>query len=431
MKSYQKALAKILFLLAISLVIYKFLIIDFLYPINQNLVKFVSNHTIEIINIDPAEPNISGFDQIANAIGDSRVVFLGEQDHGEAPAFLAKTKLIKYLHQNQGFDVIIFESDFFALNFNDSDSLIGFRSDYQNNIYSIWSKCLECQNLFEYINDSKSKENPILVAGVDPRHSMINSQNFFLPSFMEYMNSENLFESKDEEETVRKVLIELLDKEYDSKIKEMDKGAFLNFLERAEAQLADSLFWHQEIRNLRGYFFNSFSDSNNERDVQMSDNLLWLLEHPFHNRKVIFWGSNSHIFKDFSTILEKYGTYTSDQDTTNMGSEVAKRLGDDLYILGFTSFGGEGGRLYQQGYKIGKPNPNHFEALIHEMDYAFVDFRKNKKELDKTGHFWMKTLIHQPNYYAWHKMFDGIFYIKDTYRCTEISENGKTKIQQD
>jgi len=31
----------------------------------------------------------------------------------------------------------------------------------------------------------------------------------------------------------------------------------------------------------------------------------------------------------------------------------------------------------------------------------------------------LKTLIHQPKFYAWHKMFDGIFYIKDTYRCTE------------
>ncbi|MCH6234900.1 erythromycin esterase family protein [Cognataquiflexum rubidum] len=423
MKTYQKIIVATLSIFIFSYLVYKFLIIDFLFPVNNTLEKFISKNTIKIENIDPNNLNNSNFDQIISAIGDSKIVFLGEQDHGEAPAFLVKSKLIKILHETMGFDVIIFESDFFGLNFDPTktDYILGNHTDYQENIYSIWSNCLECQYLFEYINKSKESESPIFVAGADTRHHGLNSNKFLVPSFINYMSSNNFFESKDEEKTIVRVLTELLEKEYNSQIDKSDKNDFLVFLERTEEKIDDSIFWHQEIRNLRGFFHNTFSNSNNERDIQMADNLLWLLKHPFKDKKVIFWGSNSHIFKNYSTINDKYAANASDQDTTNMGSEIAKVMEDDLFILGFTSFKGEGGRLYQEGYDIKKPNPNHFEALIHKLnfDYAFIDFQKGHGELDGVEEFWMKTLIHQPKYFAWHKMFDGVFYIKDSYRCEE------------
>jgi erythromycin esterase-like protein len=40
---------------------------------------------------------------------------LGEQNHGDAPALFAKTKLVKYLHEKHGFNILAFESDFYGL----------------------------------------------------------------------------------------------------------------------------------------------------------------------------------------------------------------------------------------------------------------------------------------------------------------------------
>ena len=69
-----------------------------------------------IASIQPDLVEFSDLDAVGAAIGDARIVMLGEQDHGDGATFLAKTRLIKYLHEEKGFNVLAFEADFFGLN---------------------------------------------------------------------------------------------------------------------------------------------------------------------------------------------------------------------------------------------------------------------------------------------------------------------------
>jgi hypothetical protein len=76
--------------------------------------EYVQGNTVWLSTIDPDSADDSGLEAIGKAIGEARVVMLGEQDNGDAPTYLAKTRIIKYLHEKMGFNVLAFESDFFA-----------------------------------------------------------------------------------------------------------------------------------------------------------------------------------------------------------------------------------------------------------------------------------------------------------------------------
>src|SRR4029078_13189642 len=102
-----------------KLTITRFLIILCKPCFTQSAMKtYVGTNVRQIASIDPDQQDYTDLKVIGDAIGDARIVMLGEQDHGDAPTFLAKTRLIKYLHEKKAFSVLAFESDFFAVNYS-------------------------------------------------------------------------------------------------------------------------------------------------------------------------------------------------------------------------------------------------------------------------------------------------------------------------
>ncbi|HWB93096.1 MAG TPA: hypothetical protein VG605_14635, partial [Puia sp.] len=66
-----------------------------------------------IRSIDANDTDFTDLAKLRSALGDARIVLLGEQTHGEGSTFQAKTRLIKFLHEKMGFDVLAFESGFY------------------------------------------------------------------------------------------------------------------------------------------------------------------------------------------------------------------------------------------------------------------------------------------------------------------------------
>ena len=71
---------------------------------------YVAENTVQVKTIEPDATDYTDLASVGNAIGNAGIVMLGEQDHGDGATFLAKTRLIRYLHEKKGFNVIAFES---------------------------------------------------------------------------------------------------------------------------------------------------------------------------------------------------------------------------------------------------------------------------------------------------------------------------------
>ena len=174
-----------------------FVLIIILQACRQNPVKqYVQENFQPVATISPDSTDFSDLEAIGRAIGEARVVMLGEQDHGDAPTFLAKRRLVKYLHEQKGFNVLAFEVDFFALNegwdrvARQEDSI---RQFLRNNIFALWTKCVQCEELFDaYIPSTFRTPAPLQVSGFDNQYSGIYSHLDLRPYVDAYLRRYNI-----------------------------------------------------------------------------------------------------------------------------------------------------------------------------------------------------------------------------------------------
>jgi erythromycin esterase-like protein len=104
-----------------------------------------------------------------DVIGERRLLQLGESGHGVGQFDSAKVRLIKFFHEQMGFDVIAFESSIyecFAANTNATNAV----DMLQRSIFTVWAS-EEVLPLFDYIQATQRTDHPLLLAGFDTQIS--------------------------------------------------------------------------------------------------------------------------------------------------------------------------------------------------------------------------------------------------------------------
>jgi erythromycin esterase len=406
-------------------------------------IDWLKNNATAIRTIDPADENFADLQGLKQAIGKSRVVMLGEQSHGDGSTFKAKSRLVKFLHKEMGFDILAWESGLFDCREVDAGMKRGDDADkaWDNGIFGIWSLSKEALPALRYVSATQKTDRPITTVGFDSQFTSASAKDRFAPfieTFFDKADAKLLTEThrkaiKDaiawikarddkpsadepvEAMTQIKAILAVMDEKKETLLKAHD-ATEVGFTKRILANLL--AFIKQQSRA-----GDKSSESVNIRDRAMGESLLYLAREKYPDRKIIVWAATFHLLRNPETIKSD----TAERTTTYpMGDWVCSALEDEAYTVMFTAGEGRAGIAWMQDWDIGAPKDGSLEDLCVKSgrDLLFIDLRAARKAGPDAPSAWLtKPMLARPMGYAyettdWSNCFDGVFFTKTMVRST-------------
>lgn len=407
-------------------------------PADAKLVDWVKRHAVPLKSIDPADDDFSDVLPMKALIGERRIVLLGEQSHGDGAAFLAKTRLIRFLHQEMGFDVLAFESGLYdcrraARAFTDGPLPL---AAAQLGIFPIWTGSKEVQPLIAYLGTTAGKKRPLELAGFDDQMTGFASRrhlNDDVKSLFEKLridaidaDSQELFLTSLPGLARNEPLEDRLER-FVAICGQVEK-ACASAGERRDNDSSEFQFWAQYFRSLRAYARQVTSKqdpvaSSNLRDRQMAENLAWLVTELYPKRKIIVWAASFHLAKNPQTILRTDGAALYEK-TKTMGHELQSLIDKrECFTIGFTSFTGNAGTWFQPPHPVPPVPAGSWEhifdgtgesSLFLSLDQSRDDARwLSEKRL-------ARPLGYVPLVADWTQVFDAFVFIRTMTPSTRV-----------
>lgn len=398
--------------------------------------RWLAEHAVPVRSIAPEDEDFSDLMPLAGWIGSSRVVALGEVTHGDGAMFLAKARLVRFLHQVMGFDVLAWEAGFFDVPLVDA----ALRSDVPlseaaaRGLYRIWWKSAETQPVLSYVRSTRTTLHPILSVGFDCRVSNEKSRAELFPaSIFEFFDRlDPALLSKQERADLTAMSIGLVpadvfehpgERRYN---RDLPRRLIALIDQRRPDLLARSSpreidYVRQSLvsfmnmdRALGGQAGTGQSADGYTRDTAMAENLLWLLQGPLAGRKVIVWAHNYHLLRDVSSpsaapALKAFPVKGP------MGLHLARALGRDLYVIGALAHHGSNGEAGEKTEELPVPAPQSLEGLLHAVGKPRLLLGLR----DLPADHWLRAPIaaglyfYQPQVTDVPRLYDAVFFLDE------------------
>jgi erythromycin esterase len=399
--------------------------------------EWIAEHA-HTISIDPADESFADLEPFRQAIGSARLVMLGEQSHGDGTTFLAKTRLIKFLHQEMGFDVLAFESGLYDVKkvweLIEAGEPAG--SAMPRGIFSIWTGSAEVLPLTAYIEAEAQSARPLRLAGFDSQLTGSASEDFLVEDLTAFLTQRGSKAVEDPGWDASAAMLQTFASNawWQTRPTEEEKDAVAGFLQDLLTEIEGfqpdtaGAFWTQMLESLQEEVKHTWSyepgawrlDVSSIRDRQMGRNLLWLLEHGFPGSKVIVWAATLHVARHVED-LEIVGSSLTYDGYTTMGQVVWDGIGSNAYAVGFTAGGGQVGRWFDAPRGVDAPRSGSLEDVFERGGFtnAFLDFRTIA-----AGGEWLEgDLLSRPMGYAymrarWPNHLDGMVYTQTMHPST-------------
>jgi erythromycin esterase len=406
-------------------------------------VALLKDAEVAIRTIDPTDEDFSDLMPLIEKIGAARVVLLGEQSHGDGSCFEGKSRLIKFLHQKMGFDVLAFESGMFDMHWVDD----GMRNNapmsevHKRGLFGIWALSAQCQEMLKYVLESNKTESPLELAGFDSQYSSGFARQEFVRAARLFFTrpgggpggepGESVL-AKEQESAVGDLAAWLEAQEGGGKKQAPEdllkrvEGVVTTLDEKKDVLLRthsprDVAFMKRCLKNQMAYarqlaYFaaNDMNRGGATRDAAMGENLAWLVTEYYSGRKVIVWAASMHNMYNApaASLVKDPGGY---KDTITMGHVAHGVIGDMMYSIMFIADHGKAGIAWGQPGPIPKPPAGSIDALMHEtgLPLALLDL---KTAAAREGGGWLKEKqVARPLGYApceavWPEQCDAFFF---------------------
>ena len=377
-----------------------------------------------ISNLEFSSSNFSQYSSLKTAIGKKKIVLLGEQTHGDGTTFEAKCQLIKFLHEEMDFDLLVFESGFYQSSkvMDQLDQGKSVSEVFPKGLNQRWSDVKEVQPLLSYIKEGIGKENFLKIAGMDvlldgqySKESLVYDFENFVQQNYPNIRDKNFRAFSKTIQGLQKDPAYLLAREQKAFFDTLTKYIALFEKEDSKQIQSTSAFWAQVWRNFSVNLKNSWSRTDgtysrpeyfSRRDSMMAENISWLMK---ESKKVIVWSSVTHNMRDFDPeLLEQMGWSSN---TKFMGEYLEELRGaDEMFHLTFTGYKGTYADIYNNYSKVKftQPSDKSLEATMQQYDEPFCYFIPDASWLNKR---FKASFIFNTEYESdWARSIDAIFF---------------------
>jgi erythromycin esterase len=321
--------------------------------------QMVAANTVALVSIEPGGSDFSDLDAFGRAVGERTIVILDEPTHGDGNTFKLKARLVEYLHQRKGFDLLLMESGLFDVTrMRERRAADGrpYAALAPGRMFFMYAKTEDGRRVLDYVDATQKSARPLELGGYDISMGGSASVKELLPRLTAFLAGRNSAILNDADwSTYQAVASQVVALQAAPRPADTALAAFKRVAAKLDAELCgvagdnanttqSAGFWCRIVKSVHNGHERLWTP-NDTRDIAAGGNVQWLMANAFKGRKLVLWMHSGHAITGL--VAPMFGA-----NWRNVGSVLGAAHGDQVYVAHFTA--GQG--AYNAYGDFGKPN---------------------------------------------------------------------------
>jgi erythromycin esterase-like protein len=356
-----------------------------------------------------AQPRDPAMDAAVRDLCHRQVAMLGEASHGDGATFAFKTRLIRRLVNECGYNAVFFEAgiyDFLELTRRLRAHEPATQAMLSSAVGGLWNRFAEMAPLLQFLFE-QAQAGRLHLGGIDDQIGSVGA--FFSNDDMQQLLTAGLPPARRDE--CRALMHRRLYWQYDDTQHHdapevarrqaclVDMGAAV-----VRAGGRERAARAQMIANMQSALAREFMEGDaltRGRDLAMYRNLRWLAARLGPRAKIIIWTHNVHLARDASS-------GTSFPNGGNLGAYMHRAYGTRAFALGFSAYGGSWHSVFvREDTALPQAPAGSLEALAM-ADVAGDSVYRGAPWLARTGRIPGRPFNYVYAPADWGRVFDGL-----------------------